>query len=276
MDKISVETNTVQETLIIPLYARKLGNELFPNLLLDPYADEITGRLDYDFSSLDRKKNSFVWKFGALEGILRSKDILYEMQEYLSAYPDAAVVNMGCGLDQTPLLIDNGKMKLYNIDQESVIALRNVLLPPIDRETNIAADLTDTSWIHRIDASRGIFLFAAGVFMYLKKEDVYQLILSLKNAFPHGHLVFDTVGKFAIKVLMKRTLENMGIHGIDGIFFCNNPLHELRWDNDIKVSVRKYLTGYVDLTQEGIPPYLRWLSALFDRIFRMNICRMAW
>ena len=276
MDKIPIEKNTVQETLIIPLYARKLGNELFPNLLRDPYADEITGRLDYDFSSLDRKKNSLGWKFGALEGILRSKDILYEMQEYLSSHPEAAVVNMGCGLDQTPLLIDNGKMKLYNIDQEDVIAIRNVLLPPIDRETNIAADLTDIAWNHRIDASRGIFLFAAGVFMYLKKKDVYQLILSLKNTFPHGCLVFDTVGEFAIKMLMKRTLENMGIQGIDGIFFCNNPLYELRWDNEIKLSVRKYLTGYVDLAQEGIPPYLRWLSALFDRMFRMNICRIVW
>lgn len=83
MGRITIEKNTVQETLIIPLYARKLGNELFPHILLDPYADDVIGHLNYDFSMLDKKKGSFVWKFGALEGILRSKAILYEMQDYL-------------------------------------------------------------------------------------------------------------------------------------------------------------------------------------------------
>ena len=72
--------------------------------------------------------------------------------------------------------------------------------------------------------------------MYLREKEVHQLILRLKGAFPHGCLVFDTIGSFGIKVLMKRTLKTMGIHGIKGMFYCNNPLHDLRLDNDIKVS----------------------------------------
>lgn len=276
MGKISIKKNTVQETLIIPLYARKLGNEFFPHLLQDPYADAAASRLDYDFSALDKGKHSFLWKFGALEGILRSKDILCEMQEYVSSHPDAAIVNMGCGLDRTPLLGDNGKIKLYNIDKKDVIAIRNDVLPPIDREINIAADLHSDSWMDRLDASCGIFLFAAGVFMYFREEEVRRLVLRLKASFPHGCLVFDTVGKLAVKVLMKKTLEKMGITSINGIFCCNNPLHDLRWDDGINLSVRKYLTGYVDLKQEGVPPHLRGMASLFDWLFRMNICRMTW
>ena len=42
MGKIHINKNTVQETLIIPLYARKLGNEFFPHILQDPYVDKIT------------------------------------------------------------------------------------------------------------------------------------------------------------------------------------------------------------------------------------------
>ena len=39
--KYKIEKNTVQETLIIPLYARKVCSELYPNL----YRDETAVRL---------------------------------------------------------------------------------------------------------------------------------------------------------------------------------------------------------------------------------------
>lgn len=167
-------------------------------------------------------------------------------------------------------------MNLYNIDRKDIISIRNSLLPPIGREINIAADLNDDTWTQYIDVFQGVFLFAAGVFIYLREKEVHQLILRLKGAFPHGCLVFDTIGSFGIKVLMKRTLKTMGIHGIKGMFYCNNPLHDLRLDDDIKVSVRKYLTGYVDLKKEGISPLLRGMAYLFDWVFRMNICQITW
>lgn len=196
----------MQETLIIPLYARKLGNELFPHILLDPYADDVIRHLNYDFSALDKKKGSFVWKFGALEGILRSKAILYEMQDYLSSHPDAAVVNMGCGLDQTPRLGDNGRMNLYNIDRKDIISIRNSLLPPIGREINIAADLMMILGLNTLMYFKEFPVCSRSVYVSQRKE-VHQLILRLKGAFPHGCLVFDTIGSFGIKVLMKRTLK---------------------------------------------------------------------
>ena len=100
MKKLRLTNHTVQETLVLPLYARKLGSELFPQILADPFASNIISRLDYDFSTLNAKKDSLVWQFGALAGLLRSKDMICEMQDYLSAHPYAAVVNMGCGLDR--------------------------------------------------------------------------------------------------------------------------------------------------------------------------------
>lgn len=39
--RYKIEKNTVQETLIIPLYARKMCSELYPNL----YRDEAARRL---------------------------------------------------------------------------------------------------------------------------------------------------------------------------------------------------------------------------------------
>lgn len=38
-----IEKNTVQETLIIPLYARKMCSELYPNLYRDEAALRLSG-----------------------------------------------------------------------------------------------------------------------------------------------------------------------------------------------------------------------------------------
>ncbi len=276
MKTIPIAKHTVQETLMLPLYARKLGSELFPHILTDPFASSIISRLDYDFSTLDRKKDSLIWQFGALAGLLRSKAILCEMQEYLTVHPYASVINMGCGLDPTPLLGDNGKMKLYNIDKKDVIAMRHTVLPPMDREINIAADLHDDTWIHSIDASQGTFLWAAGVFVYFEKDTVRQLVLKIKEAFPHSCLVFDTLGKAAVTILMKKTLETMGIHGIDGMFYSNSPAKDLQWSSDIEISVRNYLTDYVDLKTNGVRPLFRCTAVLFARLFNIHLCRMRW
>ena len=45
-----IEKNTVQETLVIPLYGRKVCSEHFPDLFKDPEAERICGMLDYDFA----------------------------------------------------------------------------------------------------------------------------------------------------------------------------------------------------------------------------------
>lgn len=47
--KYKIEKNTVQETLIIPLYSRKLCSELYPNLYRDEMAVHLIDQIDYDF-----------------------------------------------------------------------------------------------------------------------------------------------------------------------------------------------------------------------------------
>ena len=54
MDKIHIERGSVQETLIIPLYGRKLCAEQFPTLYQDEYAAKICDSIDYDFSWMDQ------------------------------------------------------------------------------------------------------------------------------------------------------------------------------------------------------------------------------
>lgn len=47
--KYHIEKNTVQETLVIPLYGRKMCSELYPNLFRDETAVRLINEIDYDF-----------------------------------------------------------------------------------------------------------------------------------------------------------------------------------------------------------------------------------
>ena len=114
--KHKIEKNTVQETLVIPLYSRKLCTELYPNLFQDETAVRLIDQIDYDFSETEKKSRSLMQRFGSLEVAMRQNDLAFEVRDYLKSYPNAAVVNLGCGLDSTGRSCDNGSCKIYNLD----------------------------------------------------------------------------------------------------------------------------------------------------------------
>lgn len=58
--KYHIEKNTVQETLVIPLYGRKMCSELYPNLFRDETAMRLIEEIDYDFSTLAKRSQSMM------------------------------------------------------------------------------------------------------------------------------------------------------------------------------------------------------------------------
>ena len=174
--KYKIEKNTVQETLILPLYSRKLCTELYPNLYQDETAVHLIDQIDYDFSEAEKNSRSLMQRFGALEVAMRQNDLAFEVRAYLKNHPCAAVVNLGCGLDNTGRACNNGRCKIYNLDFPDVIALRQQLLPAGEREQNIPCDLKDPAWFAKIDASGGAVFFASGVFYYFLTQQVKALV----------------------------------------------------------------------------------------------------
>ena len=71
--KCKIEKNTVQETLILPLYSRKLCTELYPNLYRDETAVRLLDQIDYDFSEAEKNSRSLMQRFGALEVAMRQQ-----------------------------------------------------------------------------------------------------------------------------------------------------------------------------------------------------------
>lgn len=275
MEKVQVEKNTVQETLVIPLYARKLCSEQFPTLFRDEKAIELMERLDYDFGPLEKRSHSLIQRFGALEVAMRQNDLAIEVRDYLREHPNAVVVNLGCGLDQTGESCDNGCCNIYNIDFPDVIAVRNSLLPERERVKNIAADLKDTAWFEQIDATGGAVFFAAGVFYYFRKHEVKALIHKMERHFPGGRLVFDTAGKRAVAMMIKTWVKQAGIEDVDAFFHVNDIEKDvIPWMKRAKVTSRGYMLGYQDLRAPSVTGFFRFLAKLGDGMMRMQIVRI--
>ncbi len=273
--KYHIEKNTVQETLVIPLYGRKFCNELYPSIYKDEMAEKIIDQIDYDFSLLTKQGKKLMYRFGYLEVACRQNDLLTEVKEYLKAHPKASVVNLGCGLDNLGRKCDNRTCKIYNLDFPDVIKVRNELLPAGDREENVSCDLNDTEWFKKIDGRNGAVFFASGVFYYFLHEQVRKLIVEMSKAFPGGKIVFDSANKKATKMLRKTWLKAAKIKDVDAFFYVGNAKKELSvWDKSLTVSSRGYMLGYNDLKDPSVSKLFRFIAKLGDKFMGMKIVRI--
>ena len=273
--KHKIEKNTVQETLIIPLYARKVCSELYPNLYRDETAVCLIDEIDYDFSESEKKSRSLMQRFGSLEVGVRQNDLAFEVRDYLKSHPNAAVVNLGCGLDCTGRSCDNGSCKIYNLDFPDVITVRNELLPAGDREQNIPCDLKDTAWFSEIDASSGAVFFASGVFYYFQAEQVKALVQAMADAFPGSVLVFDGANRTAVKMIAKTWLKSAKIKDVGAYFAVSDAPQEIgAWDSRLQVTSRGYMLGYNDLKDPSVSGFFRFLARVGDGVMKMQIVRI--
>ena len=273
--KYHIEKNTVQETLIIPLFGRLVCSERFPQLFSDPEAKRICDSLDYDFAEKRKKMESAVGLFGALEVAQRQYDLLCEVKSYLQTHPKAAVVNLGCGLDDTFRKADNGLCRGYNLDLPDVIKVRDVLLPAEEREENIACDLKDFSWMDRIDAESGAVFFASGVFYYLRTEEVKKLFCTMAARFPGAVLAFDVCNARGAKMMRSTWLKEAGITDVGAYFSLENESALSAWsDRFTSVTAKSYMRGYRDIYQ-SVGLLHKLMIRFCDSFVKMKIVKIV-
>ena len=272
--KYHIEKNTVQETLIIPLLGRLVCSERFPQLFSDPAAKRICDRLDYDFSEKRKKMERPAGLFGALEVAQRQYDLQCEVKAYLKAHPHAAVVNLGCGLDDSFRKCDNGLCRGYNLDLPDVIAVRNELLPAGAREENIACDLNDQSWMDRIDATDGAVFFAAGVFYYFKRSALKTLFSAMAARFPGAVLAFDACNERGAKLMRRTWLKEAGITDVGAYFSLEDESELNTWsDRFASVTAKSYMRGYRDIYRD-VSAFHKLMLRFCDSAVNMKIVKI--
>ena len=229
--KISIGKGTVQETLLLPLWGRAVETRKDGPRLIDEKAVEIIGRLDYDFSTMDKtlSMSQHGW-------VARSLHIDRMIREFIKEHPEGTVVNIGCGLETTFTRVDNGKMMFYDLDLPDVIELRKHFFEDGERHKSIASSFLDTKWFDEIEVRDGLLCVAGGVLYYVGEEEIKTFFVALADHFKTCELYFDSLSPTAMKMAKKAVLKKGGMGmSMDGGWGLK-PIKSLeKWDGRIRV-----------------------------------------
>ena len=196
------------------------------------------------------------------------------IEAYLKERPEAAVVNLGCGLDDSFSKVDNGRCRGYNLDFADVINVRNELLPTVDREKNLACDLNDFTWMDASDASNGAVFFGGGVFYYFKAEDVRHLFSAMAERFPGAVLAFDSCNERGAKLMRKTWLKEAGITDVSAFFSLENEKELEAWSSRFSsVSAKSYMRGYRDI-YKNVGLFHKLMIRFCDSLVKMKIVKI--
>lgn len=190
--KKQIDLSGVNETMLVPLYARALESKRRNPAFHDKTAVRIIDALDYDFAKHEQKMN--MWGCAA-------RTILFDREagQYIEKYPDCTVINLACGLDDRFSRLDNGRIKWYNIDFENIIALRKDLIEPNERVTDIASSALDFAWMEQVALRPQTLIIAEGFLMYLTEEEVRSLFDRIAEHFENSTLLLELMSTWMVK-----------------------------------------------------------------------------
>ena len=217
--------------MLIPLYGRARMSVLYPELLHDNEAVRIVNEMDMDFSQIE----SAFGEYGGVCYLSRARRVDTEVGAFLKKYPDSTVVNIGAGLDTTFSRVDNGRALWYNLDLPDAIAFRKSLIRQAERSVDIPKSVFDYTWLDDITSGRDghLLLIAAGVFMFLKREMLCEMMQKVMAKFPQGELFFDAASGIGYKI-SNRMVKKSGNNGAQMHFYVNGAKPLYAWSPKIK------------------------------------------
>ncbi|TWT79186.1 Leucine carboxyl methyltransferase [Planctomycetes bacterium CA13] len=188
-ERFSADLGAVQETLLIPLYFRAMETERDDAIIRDPKAVEIVDSIDYDFA-----KFAGAWNL-QMDVAVRTEIFDERVREFIVRHPDAAIINLGAGLDGRFERIDNGRIRWWDLDLPDSIELRERFYRPSDRNAFIASDCFDTAWMDNLDLGpdRPLLVTAEGLFCYCDELKVRSLFAELSQRWPGAEILFQSI-----------------------------------------------------------------------------------
>ena len=155
------------------------------------------------------------------------------------------------------------------------LPVRSELLPAGDRETNLACDLNDFTWMDAIDASQGAVFFATGVFYYFKTEDEKKLFAAMAVHFPGAVLAFDSCNERGAKLMRKTWLKEAGITDVSAFFSLEDETELRDWSSRFaSVSAKSYMRGYRDIYKD-VGLFHKLMIRFCDSLVNMKIVKIV-
>ena len=197
--KEKIKLSGVPETMLQTVYARAKESR-GRGVIHDAKAEEIIGKLDYDFSLADKDA-------AMRSGVIARTIVLDKLTKaWLGAHHGAVVVNIACGLD-TRCYRMSGYAHWYNLDLPETMAVRERLLPESGTISQIAMSAMD-DWGREIkEQNSPVLIIIEGLTMYLSERDVQRIFGVISRRFEKATVFVETMNPAMVRHFKEKSIE---------------------------------------------------------------------
>jgi O-methyltransferase involved in polyketide biosynthesis len=201
----------VEQTAFLTVYARALDSRWPRPILGDRMADEVVGKVDYDFEALGVQTNI------VCQTALRAKMLDDRVRAFTAEHPAAVVVDLGAGLDSAFYRVDPpASVDWYSLDLPGIIGIRDQILPANAHSHSVPISLADGHWPDAIPADRPTMVIADGLFAFLSESLIAKIFRRVTDHFDSGELAFNDYGRMGwpsrvgMKILPQKMYKDIG------------------------------------------------------------------
>jgi O-methyltransferase involved in polyketide biosynthesis len=264
----SIQLGQVQESLLIPLYARAVDSLKKRPILKDPKAVEMVQSIEWDF----RRFNQWRRILGCTLRTAMFDDVV---RDFLGRHPHGTVVEIGAGLNTRFERLDNGALHWFDLDLPDTVELRRKFFTDSERRVTLAASILDPGWIAAVRQSPGPYCFVAeAVFIYLTEQEVKAALAQIAANFPRAALAFDTVTLAAVNHENKdHARRNLGARFA---WACQDPREIERWKIGLRLLESRSMMDIPDSLRSRLPLPVRAGMRVIVKLFPKlaNACRL--
>jgi len=202
--------DSVNKTLYIPLYGKSYVSRK-GIILKDTRAEEIWDREGFPLKGKSKSKY-LAYYMG-----MRSAVFDRWTKEQILRYPDAVVLHIGCGMDNRVGRVAAEDTLWYDVDFPEVIQQRKRHYTETEIYKMLSADARDPAWLETVPGDRAIVILE-GLSMYLKPEELENLLRALHDRFASVHLLMDCYTTFAARASKyKNPINDVGVTQVYGL-----------------------------------------------------------
>lgn len=194
-----VRLSGVPETMLQTLYARAKESS-GRGVIRDKKAEEIIGKLDYDFSLADKDS-------AMRSGVIARTLVLDRLTgRWLDRNKGAVVLNIACGLD-TRCYRMSGYSHWYNLDLPETIAVRERLLPESGIISQIAMSATKDWGGEIAENGTPALIIIEGLTMYLSEAEVKRIFEIISKRFEKVTVFTEIMNPAVAKRFREKSIE---------------------------------------------------------------------
>ena len=197
--KEKIKLSGVPETMLQTVYARAKEN-WGRGAIHDAKAEEIIGKLDYDFSLADKDA-------AMRSGVIARTIVLDRLTKaWLAKHPGAVVANIACGLDtRCYRMLDYAHW--YNLDLPETMAVRERLLPESGAISQIALSAMD-DWGGEIrEQNAPVLILIEGLTMYLSERDVQRIFTVISHRFEDATVFAEIMNPTMVRHFKEKSID---------------------------------------------------------------------